>query len=609
MANRILNFFKKIVGISTTDNDDKDDKDDKDDNTDPKMTIKKINLFINHSILLNYFDSYKKKNKNHNDNCNHIKTILSKKFYNKLNINDKEVVLLDTKFIKQRDKYKDEINILLSKEEKGDKEKAKKADKRKEKGGGEREGGGGEREGEGGEREGEGGEGEGGEREGEGGEREGGEREGGEREGGEREGGEEGEGGEREGGEEGEEEENDEQKIEELEEGVQKEEKFIKDSICEYINYIFYNYYVLLQAYYMFHNYKIVIKNENVSNEITETNIFFKFIKFLIDRTNIHGKNINGENINGENIKNINIKTDNETIDIKDFIDLLREDTYYNNDITITAFKCSVRNNAIEIIKNGKERLFFNKTFNYQLLNETNENEINEMENKFKQYNPSTREQIVNYGIKKQIIEFNKNHNNLINKNDTTNLCYLKEEILNLKIQLRNKLIKGKNKNYTVNLVNVETDIKKLIETYLNKKKELYENLIDNKIFNISDTNFKYIEDVILYDLHNNSLNTIKYNTEKIFYEFFIEFYKTLIKILNTIELTKAIKKEPTEPETETETETETKAPEPGEKATQEPASEPAPAQEPASKGGRKKIKTKRIKKLKRRKTIRKNLI
>ena len=31
----------------------------------------------------------------------------------------------------------------------------------------------------------------------------------------------------------------------------------------------------------MFHNYKIVITNENVNNDITETNIFFKFIEIL----------------------------------------------------------------------------------------------------------------------------------------------------------------------------------------------------------------------------------------------------------------------------------------------------------------------------------------
>tara|TARA_X000000368_G_scaffold401616_1_gene374678 strand:+ start:1354 stop:2874 length:1521 start_codon:yes stop_codon:yes gene_type:complete len=501
MATPIYTFFKNFLGISNND---------KDDNIDSKMTIKKINLFINHSILLNYFDSYNKKDKNHKANCHHIETILSNKFYNKLNINDKDVVLLDTKFIEQRDKYRRKINSLLSTVKEN---KIEKAPEEEEAPAPEKEAPAPEKEAQAAK--------------------------------------------------------------------VEEEENFIRDSICEYINYIFYNYYVLLQAYYMFHNYKIVITNDNVSNEITKTNIFFKFIEIFIDTTNIGSENINGENINGENIK----KKD-ENIDITEFIDLLRYDTSYKNPQAIEVFKCSVRSNAIEIIKNGKERLFFNKTFNYQLLNETNEKKndlkLDEMEDnlkKFKQIKTPTTEKIVNYGIKKQIIEFNKNHNNLINKNDNSNLCYLKNKILKLKTYVKNKITNSK--NYTVNLETVKTDIEELINTYVKKKEELYENLIENKIFNISDTNFKYIEDVILYDLHTKSLNTIKYNTEKIFYEFFIEFYETLKIILKKIE---------------------TKAPTPAEVP---PA--PTPAPEPKStSGGRKKIKTKRIKKFKRRKTRRK---
>ena len=224
---------------------------------------------------------------------------------------------------------------------------------------------------------------------------------------------------------------------------------------------------------------------------------------------------------------------------------------------------------------------------------------LDEMEKNLKKYkqikNPNTAV-IVNYGIKKQIIEFNKNHNNLINKNDNSNLCYLKNKILNLKTEVKNKITKSK--NYTVNLETVKTDIEKLIDTYVKKKDELYINLIENKIFNISDTNFKYIEDVILYDLHNKSLNTIKYNTEKIFYEFFIEFYETLKIILN--------KKVGNGPVSEQVQPTEQKpAPAPVSEQVQPTEQKPAPAEVPPI-GGRKKINTKRIKKFKRRKTRRK---
>ena len=499
----LFNLFN-INLLSSSENNDND-------NIDLKMNIYKINLFINHSILLNYFKSYiNNDNNNQKSNCNDIKTILSKKFYNKLNINDKEVVLLDTKFIEQRENYRTEINKLLNDREEKEPEKPEEPEEPKSE-----------------------------------------------------EPEEEGEGEEPElEPEREEEEEKEEGEGEEEEERKKKQqgglkEKNIKKSICEYINYTFYNYYVLLQAYYMFHNYKIVITNGNVNNDITQTNIFFKFIEFFIDTTNLHGENIDGENIN--------IKTENETIDIKDFIDLLREDTDYKNDKTITDFKCSVRNNAIQIIKNGENKLFFNKTFKYQLLHEEEKKKgfnLYEMEEALRN---SNKQRIVNYGIKKQIISFNIDHNNnhRYNMEKKSNLCYFKKEILNLKMILQNKITNSK--NYTVNLENVKTDIKNLIDTYAKKKDELYINLIENKIFNISDTNFKYIEDVILYELDNKSLNTIKYNTEKIFYEFFIEFYKTLIKILDKIK----------------------------------PDSEEA-------KGGRKKIKTKRITKFKRRKTRRK---
>ena len=181
-------------------------------------------------------------------------------------------------------------------------------------------------------------------------------------------------------------------------------------------------------------------------------------------------------------------------------------------------------------------------------------------------------------------------------------------------MELKNKI---KDKKYKFKLENVKTDIKKLIEIYLKKKDELYKNLIENKIFNISDTNFKYIEDVILYELHKKSLNTIKYNTEKIFYEFFIEFYKTLIKILDKIEPdseeapAEAAPEPPAEvpsAELSAEPSAEPSSPEPSAKA--EVEAESAESAEAAAKklgGGRKKIKTKRIKKFKRRKTRRKN--
>ena len=71
----------------------------------------------------------------------------------------------------------------------------------------------------------------------------------------------------------------------------------------------------------MFHNYKINIENENIISKITDTNIFFKFIEeFFIDK-----ENINGENINIENIKT-------GTIDITEFIDLLKDDISYKNE-------------------------------------------------------------------------------------------------------------------------------------------------------------------------------------------------------------------------------------------------------------------------------------
>ena len=129
----------------------------------------------------------------------------------------------------------------------------------------------------------------------------------------------------------------------------------------------------------------------------------------------------------------------------------------------------------------------------------------------------SNKQRIVNYGIK-TIISFNIDHNNNDRYNSKSNLCYFKKEILNLKMILQSKITNSK--NYTVNLENVKTDIKDLIDTYAKKKDELYINLIENKIFNISDTNFKYIEDVILYELDIKSLNTIKYNTEKYFMNF-----------------------------------------------------------------------------------------
>jgi hypothetical protein len=532
--NFLTNFF------NTSENTD-------DDNTDSKMSIKKINLFINHSILLNYFKSYiNDENNKQKDKCEDIQTILSKKFYNKLNINNKEIILLDTIFMQQRKIYKDKINELLNEQEKKTPASAPApapapvpaeapvpvpaeapAPAEAQQLGGAK-------------------------------------------------------------------------------------ENNIKKSICEYINYSFYNYYVLLHAYYMFHNYKINITNKNINSKITDTNIFFKFIKYFINNTS----NIDGENINIENIKT-------GTINITEFIDLLKYDTSYNNVKAITDFKCSIRSNAIEIIKNGKERLFFNKTFKYQLLNETNEKKngsnLYEMEQELKNYDKT---RIVNYGIKKQIIEFNKNYNNLINKNDTSNLCYLKNKILKLKIEVNNKIIKDK--KYIVNLETVKTDIKKLIDTYLKKKDELYENLIENKIFNISNTKFKYIEDVILYELHNKSLNTIKYNTEKIFYEFFIEFYKTLIKILKLASVTEADAETDaeTDAEAEAEADAETDAEAEAEAETDaEAEAEVSQAEAKVSQaeakvsqaeakvpsiGGRKKIKTKRIKKFKRRKTRRK---
>ena len=66
----------------------------------------------------------------------------------------------------------------------------------------------------------------------------------------------------------------------------------------------------------------------------------------------------------------------------------------------ITDFKCSVRKNGIKIIKNGNEKLFFNKTFTYQVLNEKKDEDgfnLDEMQQELKK---SKINGIVNYGIK-----------------------------------------------------------------------------------------------------------------------------------------------------------------------------------------------------------------